>query len=163
MALLLLVMTAAVGAMLLQTTVFHLLPLGSVIPDLLVILCVYLGLHLHTTAGALGAFLLGYFADNFSGNVLGLHAFAMSLVFILVYLLARRLWMDNWVSNLLVVFFAALLKATAIACLLAVYVSTGYPWGELFTTAWLDAAFAAMFSPFVFRLLDGGRKLSGIE
>ena len=38
-------------------------------PDLVLVLCVYLGLHEHSIAGALGAFLLGYFLDSFSGDV----------------------------------------------------------------------------------------------
>ena len=163
MGLLVLVMIAAVVGVLLQTTVVHLLPLGPIMPDLVVILCVYLALHEHTVAGALGAFLLGYFVDNFSGNVLGLHAFSMSLIFLLVYLLARQLWMDNVVANVAVVFAASLLKALSIALLLAFYVSADYPWSHLFTTVWFEAAIAAMFTPFVFSVLDGGRRVWGIE
>ncbi|HUE38209.1 MAG TPA: rod shape-determining protein MreD [Candidatus Binatia bacterium] len=163
MGLLVLVMIAAVVGVLLQTTVVHLLPLGPIMPDLVVILCVYLALHEHTVAGALGAFLLGYFVDNFSGNVLGLHAFSMSLIFLLVYLLARQLWMDNVVANVAVVFAASLLKALSIALLLVFYVSADYPWSHLFTTVWFEAAIAAMFTPFVFSVLDGGRRVWGIE
>jgi len=163
MGLLLLVMIAAVFGILLQTTLFHLLPLGPMIPDLVVILCVYLALHEHTVAGALGAFLLGYFSDNFSGNVLGLHAFSMSLVFVLVYLMARRLWMDNVVANVAVVFAASLVKAMAIALLLAFYLSADYPWRQFLTTVWIEAALVAMISPLVFSLLDGGRRMWGLD
>ncbi len=159
----LLVMFAAVVGLLLQTTVFHLLPLGPAIPDTILILCVYLALHQHNAIGALGAFLLGYFTDNFSGNVIGLHAFAMTLVFVLVYLLARRLWMDNLVSNVAVVFVAALLKAMAIALLLGLYLSADYPWRQLVATSWLEAAAAAVLAPVVFSLLDSGRKLWALD
>ncbi|MBI2962424.1 MAG: rod shape-determining protein MreD [Deltaproteobacteria bacterium] len=160
---LVLVMIAAVVGVLLETTVFHWLPLGSIMPDLVVILCVYLALREHSVAGALGAFLLGYFTDSFSGNVPGLHAFAMSLVFLLVYLLARQLWMDNVVANVAVVFVASLLKALAVAVLLALYLSAASPWHQLFSSAWVEAAIAALFSPFVFSLLDGGRRLWGLD
>ncbi len=163
MGLLVLVMITAVVGVLLETTVFHLLPLGSIVPDLMVILCVYLALHEHSVAGALGAFLLGYFTDSFSGNMLGLHAFAMSLVFLLVYLLARQLWMDNVVANVAVVFIASLIKALAVAALLAFYLSAAYPWHQLFSSAWVEAGIAALFSPFVFSLLDGGRRLWGLD
>jgi rod shape-determining protein MreD len=163
MGLLVLVMIAAVVGILLQTTLFHLLPFGPMIPDLIVILCVYLALHEHTVAGAFGAFLLGYFTDNFSGNVLGLHAFSMSLVFVLVYLLARRLWMDNVIANVAVVFAASILKAMSIAMLLAFYLSTDYPWGQFLTTVWIEAALVAMVSPVVFSLLDGGRRMWGLD
>ena len=163
MGLVTLVMLAAVFGVLVETTIFHLLPLGSIMPDLVVILCVYLALHEHTVAGALGAFLLGYFADNFSGDVIGLHAFAMSLVFLLVYLLARQLWMDNVVANVAVVFVAALLKALSVALLLAFYLSADYPWRNLFSTVWIEAAFAAVLCPFIFSLLDGGRRMLGLD
>ena len=45
--------------LLLQTTLFHALPFGfHPSPDILVIVCVFLGLHRHTVGGALGAFAL---------------------------------------------------------------------------------------------------------
>jgi rod shape-determining protein MreD len=156
-------MIASVLGLLLQTTVLHLVSLGSIIPDFVVILCVYLALHEHSVVGSLGAFLLGYFADSFSGNVLGLHAFAMSLVFLLVYLLARQLWMDNVVVNVAVVFVASLVKALAVALLLAFYLSADFPWHHLFSTAWIEATIAALLSPLVFSLLDGGRRLWGLD
>jgi rod shape-determining protein MreD len=161
--LLVLVMIAAVFSILLQTTVLQVIPLGFLVPDLVVILCVYLALHEHTFAGSLGAFLLGYFADNFSGNVLGLHAFALSLVFLLVYLLARQLWMDNVVANVAMVFVASLIKAFAVAFLLAFYLAADYPWHQLVSTVWVEAAIAAICSPIVFSLLDGGRRLWGLD
>ena len=75
----------------------------------------------------------------------------------------RQLWMDNVVANVAVVFAASLLKALSIALLLAFYVSADYPWSHLFTTVWFEAAIAAMFTPFVFSVLDGGRRAWGIE
>jgi len=163
MGLLTLVMIAAVCGVLLETTIFHLLPLGPVMPDLVVILCVYLALREQSVAGALGAFLLGYFVDSFAGDAIGLHAFAMSLIFLLVYLLARQLWMDNLVANVAVVFAASLLKALSVALLLVFYLSADYPWRHLVSTVWIEAALAAAFSPFVFSVLDGGRRVWGLD
>lgn len=153
-----LVMLAAIVGLLLQTTLFHLLPIRSVIPDVILVLCVYLGLHQHSFSGTAGAFLLGYFTDSFAGNVVGLHAFAMTLVFLLVYLVSRRLWMDNWVSNLAMVFVASVLKTLTIATLLAFYVTRSTPWGQFFSTVWIEAGLAALFAPLVFSLLDRGRR-----
>ena len=158
-----LVMVAAVAALLLQTTLFHLLPLGSMIPDVILVLCVYLGLHQHSLVGTVGAFLLGYFTDSFAGNVVGLHAFAMSLVFAIVYLVSRRLWMDNWVSNVAMVFVASALKTLTIAALLAFVLAEAYPWGHLFSALWFEAATAAVMAPFIFSLLDRGRRFWGLD
>jgi len=47
--------------MVIQTTVFPLLPRLPVVPDLILVLTVYLGLRHHGVGGAMGAFLFGYF------------------------------------------------------------------------------------------------------
>lgn len=160
---LVLVTIAAMAGLLLQTTLFHVLPVGQMIPDVILVLCVYLGLHQHSVIGAAAAFLLGYFTDSFAGNVIGLHAFAMSLVFAIVYLLSRRLWMDNWVSNVAMVFVASVLKTLTIAALLGFVVAAAYPWGRLVSTAWLEAMTASLMAPFVFSLLDRGRRMWGLD
>jgi cell shape-determining protein MreD len=87
----------------------------------------------------------------------------MSLIFVLVYLLARQLWMDNVVTNVAVVFGASLLKAVSVAVLLGLYVSGDYPWRHLFSTAWIEAGIAALATPFVFSLLDSGRRVGGLD
>src|SRR5262245_1098787 len=99
-----------VVALLLQTTVLPRAAIGRATPDLMLIICVYLGLHHHTVVGAAGAFMLGYLQDAFSGSVIGLNAFAMCLVFSAVYLTSRRLWVDNTLSQIVVVFLASILK-----------------------------------------------------
>src|SRR5918996_4912879 len=80
---------------LLQTTFLHLLPIGPVVPDLILVLCVYWGLHHPTVGAALGSFLLGYSVDVVSSPILGLNAFAMSLVFLAVYLSSRSIWLHH--------------------------------------------------------------------
>ena len=113
----------AVMALLLQTTVLPLAAIGRATPDLLLIICVYLGLHQHSVGGAIGAFLLGYLQDTFSGSVVGLNAFGMCVVFIVVYLTSRRLWVDNAVSKIVVVFLASVLKTLAILIVAALFMS----------------------------------------
>jgi rod shape-determining protein MreD len=157
------VLVAAIVGLLLQTTLFHFLPFAHVIPDLILILCVYLGLHQHSSAGSMGAFLLGYFTDSVSGNAVGLHAFSMSLVFLLVYLVSRRLWMDNVIANIAMVFVAALLKAITVAALLSFVLFVEVPWATFLSNMWLEALVAALFTPIVFRLLDGSRHAWGLD
>ncbi|MBI2349605.1 MAG: rod shape-determining protein MreD, partial [Deltaproteobacteria bacterium] len=89
MKLFLLFLLVGLGLVLVQTTFLHLLPLGPIVPDLILVLCVYWGLNHPTVGAVLGCFLLGYSVDVFSSPVLGLNAFAMSLVFLAVYLSSR--------------------------------------------------------------------------
>ncbi|HVM95671.1 MAG TPA: rod shape-determining protein MreD [Candidatus Acidoferrales bacterium] len=139
----------ALIALVLQTAV---LPIHGA-PDLLLIMCVYLGLRQHSVGGAVGAFFLGYLQDTFSGTTVGLNAFAMSLVFTVVYLTSRRLWVDNAISKVVVVFLAAILKTVAILALVAVFLSGEGGWASLVQSLLMQAVLAALLSPPVFAIL----------
>jgi rod shape-determining protein MreD len=143
-----------VTALVLQTAVLPRLAAGRLTPDLLLIICVYLGLHRHTVGGALGAFALGYLQDAFSGPVAGLNAFGMCLVFTTVYLTSRRLWVDNTVSKVVVVFLASVLKTSAVVVLIAIFLSTEWSWRTLLGYLLGDAVLTAACSPAVFAVLS---------
>lgn len=143
----------AVMALILQTSVLPWASVGRATPDLLLIMCVYLGLHQHSVGGALGAFFLGYLQDTFSGSVIGLNAFGMCLVFTIVYLTSRRLWVDNAISKVVVVFFASLLKTMAILALIALFMSVEGLWSRMLGYLFIEGALAAVLSPAVFAVL----------
>lgn len=153
----------AVTALLLQTTVLPVAAVGRATPDLLLIMCVYLGLHQHTVGGAVGAFMLGYLQDSFSGSVVGLNAFGMCLVFITVYLTSRRLWVDNTISKFVVVFLASLLKTMAILVLAALFMSVQGLWHTVVRYLLTEAILAAILSPAVFAVLAQTQQLAVVE
>jgi len=153
----------AVAALLLQTTVLPLAAIGRATPDLLLIMCVYLGLHQHSVGGAVGAFSLGYLQDAFSGSVAGLNAFGMCLVFTVVYLTSRRLWVDNTISKIAVVFLASVLKTAAILVLVAVFMSIEGLWRTMLSYLLIEAVLAALLSPAVFALLAQTQQLRKAE
>lgn len=153
----------AVAALVLQTTVLPVASIGRATPDLLLIMCVYLGLHQHTVGGAIGAFVLGYLQDAFSGSVAGLNAFAMCLVFSIVYLTSRRLWVDNAVSKIVVVFLASVLKTAAIFALVAVFMSIDAVWRTMLGYLLIEAMLAALLSPAVFAVLARTQQLTVAE
>ena len=153
----------AITALLLQTTILPLASIGRATPDLLLIMCVYLGLHQHTVGGAVGAFFLGYLQDTFSGSVVGLNAFGMSLVFAIVYLTSRRLWVDNAISKVVVVFLASVLKTLAILVLVAVFLSVEGLSNSVLRYLFIEAMLAAILSPAVFALLAHTEDLSAEE
>lgn len=141
----------AAVVLLLQTAVIPQLVPNT--PDLLLIMCVYLGLRQHSVSGAVGAFALGYLQDAFSSTVPGLNAFAMCLVFTIVYLTSRRLWVDNALSKIVLVFFAAGLKTAAVLTLVALFISSEGVWATLVRYLAVDAVFAALLSPPMFAIL----------
>lgn len=141
---------------LLQSTFLRLLPLGPIVPDLVLVLCVYLGLHHPTVGGAVGSFVLGYSIDVVSSRLLGLNAFAMTLVFLSVYLSSRSIWLHHPVVSSLVVLFAALVKGVAMVLIWVIFLSMEGFWLGAAKYIIAEALVAAALAPFVFSLLRRG-------
>jgi len=141
----------------LQTTFLHLLPLGPIVPDLTLVLCVYWGLHHPTVGAVLSAFVLGYSVDAVSSPILGLNAFAMSLVFLSVYLSSRSIWIHNPVVSTVVVFLACWVKGAALVLGWAMFLSVEDMWLGALKYILLEAIVAAALAPIVFSLLRRGQ------
>jgi rod shape-determining protein MreD len=146
----------AVGLLmvLLQTTFLHFFPL---VPDLILVLCVYWGLHHPTVGAVLASFVLGYSVDVVSSPILGINAFAMSLVFLAVYLSSRSIWLHNHLVSAIVVLLASLVKGVALVLVSAIFLSTEGFWMGAFRYILLEALVAAVLAPFVFALLRRGQ------
>jgi rod shape-determining protein MreD len=141
-------------SLVLQTTILHLLP---VVPDLILVLCVYWGLYNPSVAAVLGSFALGYSVDVLSSPILGLNAFAMSLVFLAVYLSSRSIWLHHPFVSAIVVFFASLVKGAAVVGLWALFLTMENFWIGAARYLILEAVIAAILAPFVFALLRRGQ------
>jgi rod shape-determining protein MreD len=139
---------------LLQTTLLH---LGPFVPDLTLVLCVYLGLNHPTVGAVVGIFMLGYSVDVFSSRILGVNAFAMSLVFIAVHLSSRFVWVQNPLLSAPVVFLASWVKLAALMMVWTLFLTMdGLGIGGL-KYAFLDALLAAVLAPAMFALLRRGQ------
>jgi rod shape-determining protein MreD len=143
--------------LLFQTTLPRLVPLGPYVPDLVLVLCVYLGLNHPTVGAVVGTFLLGYSVDVFSSNVLGLNAFALSLVFITAYLSSRAIWVHSPLLSASVVFLASWVKGASLMLLWATFLTMErYGIGSLHYIL-VDATMAAVLAPALFWLLKRGQ------
>ena len=151
---------AALLAMLLQTTVAAALtPLTVVVPNLVLVLVVYLGLRHHGVAGVAGAFLLGFFLYTFSGTLLGVLAAACTAAYVVAYLIARTLWTEDGLAAMMVVFLAALVH-TVVAHGVVVLVDHAWPgWTVVARRGLVQAVFAAALAPWMFRLVRWERRL----
>jgi len=154
----LLIFAVGLLLLLLQSTLFHLLPLGPIVPDLILVLCVYWGLHHPTVGAVLGSFLLGYSVDVVSSPVLGLNAFAMSLVFLAVYLSSRSIWLHNSFVSFFIVLLASLIKGAALILVSAIFLRMDGLWLGAARYLLLEALVAAVFAPLVFALLRRGQR-----
>ncbi|MFQ5850458.1 MAG: rod shape-determining protein MreD [Candidatus Binatia bacterium] len=142
---------------LLQTTHLHLLPLGPIVPDLALVLCVYWALNRPTVSAVLGSFFLGYSVDVFSSPLLGVHAFAMSLVFLTAYLSSRYIWIHHPLLSAAVVFFASWVKVGALVMVWTLFMATESFWAGALKYFLLEAVSAAVLAPGLFFLLRQGQ------
>src|SRR5688572_3960596 len=151
---------AAVMAMLFQTTVGStVVPFVEVVPNLVLVLAVYLGLRHHGVGGVAGAFLLGYFLDTFSGTLLGVHAAACTAAYVVAYLIARTLWTEDGLPAMIVVFLAALVY-TLVAHGVVVLVDHAWPgWAVVVRRGLVQATLAVAVTPLMFRMLQWERRL----
>jgi rod shape-determining protein MreD len=139
---------------LLQTTFLQVFP---VVPDLVLIVCVYWGMHQPTAGAVLGSFALGYSVDVVSSPILGLNAFAMSIVFLAVYLSSRSIWLHSYVASTFVVLLAALVKGAALVLAWAIFLTTEGFWSGAVRYIMIDALLAAVIAPLIFAVLRRGQ------
>lgn len=139
----------------LQTTILHYLPW---IPDFLLIFCVYLGIYHWSVGGAAGAFFLGYGLDTCSGAPIGMHAFAMTLVFTVVAATARYLWLNNPLSLIFMVFLAVVIKTGTFLCLSEVGDLAALLQPLVARYVIWDATIAILLTPLVFTVLYRGEQ-----
>lgn len=144
---------AGVLAVVVQTTLVQRLGFLPAAPDLIVVLCVYLGLHYHSAGGAIGAFLLGYLLDTFSGAVPGLYCLTMTTVFGVVYLLSKRLWMENPMSNIAAVALGSAVKIVMVMAYFAAAAPRTVSFLVVLRTLTIEALFALVCAPAVFAAL----------
>lgn len=145
---------AGIFSVVVQTTLAGRLGFLPVAPNLILVLVVYLGLRIPTPAGAIGAFLLGYLLDTFSGSIPGLHCFTMTLVFAMVYLVSGRLWMQNPITSFAIMVLASILEVTTVASYFALEGTLGTNLGALLRTLSGEALLALLVSPLIFSILD---------
>ena len=151
----------AIVAMVLQTTVFPSIPALPVAPNLMMVLAVYLGVFHRNMGGALGAFLLGYFLDAFSGVRLGVNAFAFTLVFAGVQLVARSIWVQGSVPVIVIVFVAGCVRGVVMLAILAL--AGGTPlWQHVVWYTVVESMAAALTAPAVFAVVHWEKRALGL-
>ena len=147
--------------MVLQTTVFPSIPALPVAPNLMMVLAVYLGVFHRNMGGALGAFLLGYFLDAFSGVRLGVNAFAFTLVFAGVQLVARSIWVQGSVPVIVIVFVAGCVRGVVMLAILTL--AGGSPlWHHVVWYTVVESMAAALTAPAVFAAVQWEKRALGL-
>jgi rod shape-determining protein MreD len=101
--------------------------------------------------------MLCYSMDVVSSPLLGVNAFAMSLVFLTAYLGARSIWLHNALVSAFIVLAASLIKGAALVLVWAMFLSVEGLWSKALQYILMEALLAAALAPLVFATLRLGQ------
>jgi rod shape-determining protein MreD len=160
--LLLLFSLAASIALILQTALPRLLPLGILVPDLMLILAVDLGLRHPRALTAVMAFAMGYAVDAFSGVELGLNALLLTIIFLFAYWLSRVLVSTSTAMGMIAV-FAGVIFSDIGNYLITSRFTPADRLQTLMPAVLIQAAVTALLTPSMFRLTAWGAKMVGLR
>jgi len=153
--------SAAAVAMLLQTSVFPMVPGLPIVPDLVLILTVSVAVRRQSVAGAVAAFMLGYFLDTFSGTLLGLNAFALTAVYLAVGWLARHLWVRRGLPVVGVVLFGGAVRELAAVGVAALVAARAPVWQHVLAYGLTGVLASGLVAPAVFAAVAWEERLLG--
>ncbi|MBE3604000.1 rod shape-determining protein MreD [bacterium] len=153
---------ATVIALALETIIPRWLPLGPLMPDLVLVLAVDLGLRHQQATAALMAFGMGYAADSFSGAHLGLEAFVLTLAFLIAYALSRYLISSSAAIGVFVVVIGEFMIGAGQYAASAGWNSAGGFAAILPAIAWRALA-SALVAPSIFALMEAAARMVGLR
>lgn len=150
------VLLMVLAAMFLQGAVLKFAFPTMTIPNLFLVLVVFIGFFEPSTLGALLAFMVGLLFDLFSRGLLGPHASAYVVVFGIVAALSQRIFVDSRLAVFLTVLLASLIGNVVYLIVLSEFVQVESLVTMLLRGALWEAFLTALLAPFLFVLLRRG-------
>ncbi len=136
-----------------QSTWLGFIAVYSVIPDLSLIAVVYIAFKSPNLQGQGVGFIAGLLQDGISAAPFGLNAFVKTAVAWLANLLSGKFYIDRLLMPALFGFSMTLAKAAYLAILSSIFAGKIAGYDFLGSTLWIEAAYNAVVSPFMFMLL----------
>ncbi len=138
---------------LLQTNILRVIAIGGAVPDLALIVLVFLANRNGSMAAQVSGFVAGIVQDLVSLAPLGFHAFVRTLTGYLFGLTRGNIFVDPILVPVLIVLAATILKGVLTALLAAVFgISSAFA-GLFSTTFLIELLYNAVLAPFLFGLL----------
>lgn len=126
-----------------------------VVPDILLVLVVFLGLFQRSVSGLSGAFSLGLLGDFASGVYLGPSAAGSVTAFMLSGLIANRVYAEKAPAVFFITAACSLVKNFTAMGLLAVYVRDAALWNpNNWHVLFLEALLCGLLAPLCFKILS---------
>lgn len=144
---------AAVGCTLLQSTWLHAIAVYAVIPDLALLVVVYVSFQNVRTEGIATGFISGLMQDFISSAPLGFNAFVRTVISFGFNLISGSFYIDRILMPMLFGATATLLKALATAVLALAFPAFIHGYDFLDRILWIETAYNAVLAPVLFFLL----------
>ena len=140
-------------AVVLQSTLLHWVAIRGVIPDLGLIILVFVAIRRGSMTAQLSGFATGLIEDVLSLSPLGFHALIRTVVGFLYGLTVGSIFVDPILMPVLLTIIATLFKAL-ISSLLVSFLSIPAEGFSVFTgPLWIEIGYNAVLAPFLFALL----------
>jgi rod shape-determining protein MreD len=136
-----------------QSTWFGGIALFGVVPDLSIIVLIWVSYKNGPVEGPVSGFLSGLAEDFLSASPLGFHAFIKTVVAAATALLHGSFFIDKLLLPLLLGFAGTIVKAIAAGALHILFGSGIHSYSFVDRVLWIEAAYNALLSPIVFLLL----------
>jgi len=142
-----------VSAVVLQSTLLHWVAVRGVIPDMGLIVLVFIAVRRGSMTAQLSGFVSGVVEDVLSLSPLGFHAFVRTVVGFLYGLTQGGIFIDPILMPVILTIIATIFKAL-ISSLLVVFLSIPAAGFAVFTgPLWIELGYNAVLAPFLFAAL----------
>lgn len=140
-------------AVVLQSTLLHWVAVRGVIPDLGLIVLVFVAIRRGSMTAQLSGFASGVVEDVLSLSPLGFHAFIRTVVGFLYGLTEGSIFVDPILMPVILIIIATLFKALISSLLVAFLSIPAAGFGVFAGPLWIELGYNAVLAPFLFALL----------
>lgn len=140
-------------AVVLQSTLLHWVAVRGVIPDLGLIVLVFVAIRRGSMTAQLSGFASGVVEDVLSLSPLGFHAFIRTVVGFLYGLTEGSIFVDPILMPVILIIIATLFKALISSLLVAFLSISAAGFGVFAGPLWIELGYNAVLAPFLFGLL----------
>jgi rod shape-determining protein MreD len=141
-------------AIVLQSTVLRWVAIRGVIPDLALIILVFVAIRRGSMTAQLSGFATGIIEDFLSLSPLGFHAFVRTIVGFLYGLTVGSIFVDPILMPVVLTVVATLLKGFLSSVLVALLGIPAEGFSVFAGPLWIEMGYNAVLAPFLFALLS---------
>jgi rod shape-determining protein MreD len=141
-----------------QTTFLRVVFPGNVVPDLILIVAVYSGIHLEKSRGIWLAALIGFFQDCLSGGLLGVNFLSKGLVGLFFCVIKDKIIVQGIIPIGFFIFSTSLVDGMIYFLAMTSLLGGQIKGNFLFSSIILFGVCNAVIAPFMFYMFDKARQ-----